>query len=614
MTTPNALTTMAGKRLVAFLTKVGNTLTVQHKMALYALVNSMTRMAEGKLTGRLAFGLPTGTGKTSAIIEWCASVSALKLPYSVAVSSSRIDALLTMKADMVKAGIPDSMIGVLHESPKKGASNTDAENQDRQILLMSHQMIRASEKNLARYNTYRGAPRNLLVYDESLLTSDVRHFTVRSLCAAIAHALETYKKQDQHVTVLNYLTTVKQLLEALEDGFFEGMCFEERYLDQPYLDPSLATFYAREWSKHGMIADFLQAANVQLRVLCAGTSAIVTYNITMPDALKNVLVLDASFPVRKLVHFDTTMKDAEKALNLKRQGVDFSTIKRFDHVELCRLKSYGGRNSMEKRFKDRQMAKEVTEVVKTLPATDSVLCYVYKNQQPYGGTDYGDILKSELSKAGVDLNRIHIDTFGNETSLNSYGHCQHVFLVGILHRNETELIGQYLGQIRDITGEITKALSNDLLLSERAHLAYQALSRGSCRFVDNGKARPMKGYIVEIDPEIEPSLSSVMPGVKWSTWKPVFLPETDSLVETWTEKVSQFLMNYEPFRVSSRKLKVLTGAEKLTKTTWQRVLKAVCESTHASKKEHVRDEHFRWRLVGSSLVKETAKSFWFQAA
>lgn len=133
------------------------------------------------------------------------------------------------------------------------------------------------------------------------------------------------------------------------------------------------------------------------------------------------------------------------------------------------------------------MAKEVVEVVKTIPHDEHVLLYVYKQNQE-GGTDYSKILKGELDRADVDLTRIHIDTFGNETSLNSYGHCKHVLLVGILHRDVTELVGQYLGQIRDITGKISKELADDIHLSERAHLAYQALSRGACRFVDNGQA------------------------------------------------------------------------------------------------------------------------------
>ena len=611
MNSSHPLTQMATTRLIWFLQKVGNTLSDNHKLSLCALTDAMTRMAEGKVTGRLAFGLPTGTGKTTAIIEWCASVHALGLPYSIAVSSSRIDALLSMRTDMLKAGIPDSMIGVLHESPKKGLSNTDAENHDRQILLMSHQMIRASESNLKRYNTYKSAARNLLIYDESLLTSDVNHFTLRALCAALAHASEIVKHNEDATTIYNYMTEVKKILETEEEEFHQGLNL--RMIDMPSLDPSLAAFYVREWKKYGMIAEFLKAANLPLRILQVGTSAVVSYQVVMPDALKNVLILDASFPIRKLEHFDKTIQNAETELNLKRQRVDFSEIKTYDQVELFRLKSYGGRNSMEKRFKDRQMAKEVVAVVKTIPVTDAILLYVYKTNQ-MGGTDYAKILTAELDRAGIDLSRVHIDTFGNETSLNSYGHCQHVFLVGILHRDVTELVGQYLGQIRDITGEISKTLADDIHLSERAHLAYQALSRGACRFVDNGQARAMKGYLVEIDPEIEPALSMVMPGVKWSNWKPVFLPETDGLVEITVTKVEEFLDSLEQDKIGSKKLKSLMGLGTVAPRTWARVIKTVSTQCQSSKKDSMRHGMVQWKLVGQSLIRASAECFGFKVA
>lgn len=267
---------------------------------------------------------------------------------------------------------------------------------------------------------------------------------------------------------------------------------------------------------------------------------------------------------------------------------------------------------MEKRFKDRQMAKEVVEVIKTIPESEPILCYVYKNAQPYGGTDYGHILKAELGKAGLNPDRVSIDTFGNETSLNSYSHCQHVFLVGILHRSETELVGQYLGQIRDISGEINKELSNDLCLSERAHLAYQALSRGSCRFSDNGQARPMKGYIVEIDPGIEEALTTVMPEVTWSNWKPAFLPETDSLVEQVQGSVEKFLETFEGDRISSQQLKKTMKLDAIAPRTWTRVMEKI---SHASKeKEFVRGGVCFWRLHGRSLVRISAESFGFAVA
>ena len=188
-------------------------------------------------------------------------------------------------------------------------------------------------------------------------------------------------------------------------------------------------------------------------MLKSGNAAIVSYQIVVPEALNNILVLDASFPIRKLCHFDTTIKSAETLPGLKREGVPaFHTLKRFDNVELFRLKSYGGRFSMEKRFKDRQMAKEVVQVLKTIPADEAVLLYVYKMNQP-GSIDYKKILLAEISKAGIDADaeidgkpRIVVSTWGNETSLNCYAYRQHVFLVGILHRDDTEIMGQYLAR------------------------------------------------------------------------------------------------------------------------------------------------------------------------
>jgi len=91
-------------------------------------------------------------------------------------------------------------------------------------------------------------------------------------------------------------------------------------------------------------------------------------------------------------------------------------------------------------------------------------------------------------------------------------------------------------------------------------------------------------------------------------------------------------MGYEGVRVSSRKLKVLTGADRLTKMTWHRVIHQVIsekyqapkkehmgdgtfrESTQAPKKESIGDEHFRWQLIGSSLEKVSAESFGFTLA
>jgi len=628
MNLQHPLTQNANKRLISSLERFGNRLTIDHKMALYALNDALTGMAEGTLHGRWAFGLPTGTGKTRAIIEWATAVYTLGLPFSLAVSASRIEALCTLKRDMIGSGIPEALIGLLHDDPNASLQAT-TENDERPIMLITHQRIRSSERNLAQYGFYQGKPRNLLVYDESLVASDVTHFGTRPLFAAMAHAIEIVKGIEEHGEISNFLTKCKANIDWHFTNYDEQTAV---MIQQPHLDPAVAEKYIRYFKTgNGLVSDFLKASNIPLRMLRSGSTACVTYRVVVPEDLTNIIVLDASFPIRKLCQYDTSMKAADTDLpGLKQAGVrPFHTLKRFDHVDLYRLKSYGGRSSMEKRFRDKKMAKEVVEVLKTIPTNEAILMFVYKTQDRPGNgkIDYTKILLAEIRRAGIKTDstlpngkpRLSVSTWGNETSLNCYSHCQHVFLVGILHRDETELLGQYLGQIDDIEGEVSTLLARDLQRSEKSHLAYQALSRGTCRVVDKGQAKSMKGYIVEVDPLVENALSQVMPGATWKTWEPVYMTESGDLIGTWVELVSDHLatLSASTLKVSSRDLKKRLKAERLTPRTWTRVVQQVGKTRQAPKKDNMKDGVFRsnnsWCLEKSSLVRFscTAEAYGF---
>jgi hypothetical protein len=611
-TDPSFLTATAQRGLTASLIGFGNVLSLQHKTALYTLNDSLTRMATGKLQGRWAFGLPTGTGKTRAIIEWATAVHKLNLPYSLAVSASKIDALRTLKQAMIDNGIPESKVGLLyHDSRPDGLQPTE-DNDDRPFMLVTHQRIRSSVRNLRQYYEYNGQPRNLLVYDESLLASDVSHFEFTQLMEAFAAILERTKRNlEQHATIHNYVTESKAILEARFDTFNP---FDADHIQQPYIDPQLAERYIQDWSKDTTISNYLKLANLDLRMVKAGKAAIVTYKIVMPEALQNVMILDASFPIRKLVHYDKTIKSAETLPDLQKLNVKFDTLKKFDHVDLYRLKSYGGRNSIEKGFKgERQMVKEVVKVIQTIPPDDAILCFVYKSQQK-GGLNCAKVLQQALEGADIpNKDRIDIQTWGNETSLNCYAHCKHVFLVGVLHRDETELMGQYFGQVNDLHAAINKTITADLQRSEKAHLAYQALSRGACRVMTDGQAHAMKGYLVEIDPEIESELSQVMPGVNWHVWKPFYMPESENLIETWSKKLAGYLdaLPETVQKVSCRQVRKDLKAERLARSTWSLVVqKCLSEEPSTSSKDI--GGTVRFALEGQSLVRQSAGRYGFQ--
>jgi hypothetical protein len=149
--------------------------------------------------------------------------------------------------------------------------------------------------------------------------------------------------------------------------------------------------------------------------------------------------------------------------------------------------------------------------------------------------------------------------------------------------------------------------------SERAHLAYQALSRDACRKNEIDQAKPMKGYVVEIDPEIEAEVSKVMPGATWHVWRPYFMPETDTVFSTWKRRVEKYWTELptEVEWVSSRSPKKTLRAEKVRPSTWKRVIRSVMEKGLAL--QDILEHGPFWRLEESSLVRVTASSYGSQA-
>ena len=104
------------------------------------------------------------------------------------------------------------------------------------------------------------------------------------------------------------MTECKAVMEA---HFDNHLAEAVEYIQQPHLDPRVAERYAEEWKKDTTISNFLRLANTNLRMVKSGKAAIVTDRIVMSEQLQNVAVLDASFPIRKLVHYDKSIRNAE---------------------------------------------------------------------------------------------------------------------------------------------------------------------------------------------------------------------------------------------------------------------------------------------------------------
>ena len=81
--------------------------------------------------------------------------------------------------------------------------------------------------------------------------------------------------------------------------------------------------------------------------------------------------------------------------------------------------------------------------------------------------DPGNILAVPRSPEGKP--RISVETWGRETAINDYAHCDHVILAGVVRRNRLDLEGAVMGQ-SDNLDHATTILGLTSLKVEGNHL------------------------------------------------------------------------------------------------------------------------------------------------
>lgn len=115
--------------------------------------------------------------------------------------------------------------------------------------------------------------------------------------------------------------------------------------------------------------------------------------------------------------------------------------------------------------------------------------------------------------------------------------------------------GRVFAQSRDITRPLTNEELAKVVQSERIHSLYQALSRGSCRIMRDGKAQAMEAYVLTPEPlSIKTSLRTVMPGVVFKGYKPKHLKAGCSKKAKCKESLLLFLQDTTEDKLSTAML------------------------------------------------------------
>jgi hypothetical protein len=592
----------------------GNKLSEAHNEALYRTAGLFSTIALKLKSGRLVADMPTGAGKTLSVVSWLTAIHRLNYDIGATVAASQVEALAKMVRDLETQGVPRDKIGLIHAKSycplkaeafrktgdysilgdKYASEPVTTDNDKRPFLFVSHQRIRAAAEDPSKeavVTAFSGRKRNLLIWDEVLLTTAPMAATMADVKSGIA-AIRPYivDASDTLGLAMSYLSKCEQWIEdewKRQDEGGQATGLPLSVLSEPEVNAYSTALRAklgdeaRQWPALDML---LTASGQELRLARMGNtkSALISYRVKIPEALKDIVILDAGHVVSRLVGFDPTIQRDEWFHAQASQG---ATLKTYENVTVHFAKEKSGRASMEEAFASRKANGFPAQLVKTvadIPHDEAIIIFTFKHKRR-SRPDMPNIIRAELRKAGIDPDvslengkpRISILTWGMHTSLNEYAHASNILFAGVLHLEDEMLLAHAVGQ----TGELLIPLDErfnvgDIKRGEIAGTLYQAMSRGSCRFTFDGKAKPMKAWLVHYDERIKAELERVMPGLTWADWDIGSSREANK-AEAIALRICDHLRNHPGDKVSNRSIKAALGLGDTPSNTFARAARSV---------------------------------------
>lgn len=205
------------------------------------------------------------------------------------------------------------------------------------------------------------------------------------------------------------------------------------------------------------LCSLLELSQNRLRLIATQQQdGVIWHEVSIPSDLRDVIVLDASYHIRKLVHFD-------ESISVGWSFHDYD-VKRYDNVTIHQLLTSGSRSAITESFKrnerqDRHISREIVEVVKSHAASSGILIFTFKKRE----VDIEKRLLDDLKAAGIDTGetlangrkRINVLTWGSETSLNDFAHCDVVIMAGVMQRSHLDIASMIVGQQDDLTAQVS---------------------------------------------------------------------------------------------------------------------------------------------------------------
>ena len=585
------LTKESHRLLIDRLAQFGNVPSEAQKRALEHIVNTYSVFGNHIASGRIAYPLGPGTGKTTSVAAFARAVQDSGHEISFTVAASQVEHLAELKRNMIEMGVEPERIALVHSYhytpeiaraylegsqplPEEFASEPTTAPFDeiwkRQFCLVTHNRIRSRE-NIAEYMTFReaGNERDFLVWDESLIVSRTTAVNLRIVRKNLK-CLEENKLTPDARAVISYGWKAVTIVE--EELRWQEKDRPPQIIRLPELTDADRRLYIKALSNAGSpgeTAALKTLLKMSVHDLSAGPtdqgSGVVFYKLTVPPDLSRVCILDASAPIRTLEKLDKSIKIIDtiywKDASGRMQSQYLPALVDYSDVEIQRIKFGSGRTTLTEYYtytkeKPRHLSREIADIVRSIPEEAPLLLFTHLPKMD--AVDIRHELEGDLIQLGIDTKaRVKVTvyrkgepvqelkpkfnwlTHGSETGINQMSFCAHVVYIGLMWRNHTDALAAYRGQSDNLLAEASTSEVAKVVESEAAYAFHQGACRGACRIVKGTKALPMKVWVTDYLDMLRQYVHEVLPGCRWS-WYPL----RHLNVETKGERVERVILNW----------------------------------------------------------------------
>lgn len=633
----DTLTDAAFEDLCFTLQEFRNELNTNHKAALRDILRTYSRFAYNDGISpetRYAFPLATAMGKTQSIVSWAHAVYRLDLPFTLLVCQEQIRDLDELRRDMLTKGVPEEHIGLFHCDPRQAPVSQGIPT-DYQFVLITHSMIRTTADTERYMLNADGEPRSVCLYDESLIKSVGRTVSGSGLETA-AKVVETVlhsdftdkdKLSDLQFDLLSYLKAalkivIRRFRRGDDDPFELPEPLDAERLRQ--FDNALAELPAPVDKRvRAIISNFLTMASEPLRVANMGQGSkdgIISYELRIPPALRNVVILDASAAVRELQEADSQIEVVDR----------WEKVKRFTNLTVDQYRVQSGAGyQRDKMTVSSKLLRDVSSDITDgwLPDNEAVVFCMSKGADnlPRNRKSPIEKLKARLERDGVDLNarvrkfvgpdrqrdlparevtlpKYNFITYGQERSTNRFRHCSNIVAIGVARRDLVDLAGNLAGQLEDLGNSdvVNHNRVSRVQASEQFYRLQQLIGRGTTRETRNGEGGASWVKVYDHG-NFEPFIQRGLPGCTWRVHeRGTHAPNVHHKQRRNRKSASRMAAELAGIeyleghagKVMVSELTALPEFQKLGQRARNRALKAIAETTGREKAGHASGAYF----------------------